>query len=435
MKAISILCLTACTLHAQGAIKERTLGAPTAIDSEPFRNIASVRELSDGRLLVVERGPMNAIMQGIMADAARRMAANGRAGRGGRSATQDSARNTMLAQMSGAAAPGGTRREARVLIFDRALTHATTVGHAGSETGAYSQPETLIAGVADTTLLIDLGVSDIAVIDPSGAIVHPKTIPSVPGALLAVGGAASDRAGRLLYIPRQQVTRMTPAGMVVGAPDTAAIIAFDFKTGGTLPVAVVHEAPSAITMVRDTVRSGGMHMMSKSFPFPTIDDWVMMPDGTLAIIRGADLHIDWIAPNGKVRSTPPIPYIKNTVSDSDKVKFLESLHLTENIAGANPLMPPGMSITQINPDSFPAFKPPFSARGAKAASDGTIWLPAKTISPASSDGFYVIGLNGRIREHVHLMKGQHLLAFGKGVVYVEVNEGRQDNRVARVPLR
>ncbi|MGH7655868.1 MAG: hypothetical protein ACREN6_14520, partial [Gemmatimonadaceae bacterium] len=337
----------------------------------------------------------------------------------------------------GRPAPGRPRREARVLIFDRALAHATAVGHAGTEAGDYVQPEDLLAGAADTTLLIDLGVSDIAVIDPTGAIVGPKTSPAQVGAMLSLNGVALDRNGRLLYVPHPQVTRMTPAGMEVATPDTAAIIAYDFKTGGSIPVAEVHAMPNAVTMTRDTTQRGGMRTVSKPFPYPTIDDWVMMPDGTLAIIRGSDLHIDWIAPNGKVRSTAPIPYTKRAVTDSDKVKFLERLHLTDRVAGPAmaPLMPMAMSLTQSDPDSFPAFKPPFIAREAKAASDGTIWLPASTISPASADGFYVIGKEGKIREHVHLMKGQRLLGFGKGVVYVAVNVGPQDNRVARVPLR
>ena len=420
------------TALAQSGIPERTLGAPSVVSTESFRNIAAVRELSDGRVIVVERGPLNAAMQGMMATVMRRVAA-GRGGRGADSAAADSNANMAIAMMGAGPDRNAPRREARVLLFDRALAHATPIGHAGTDPGAYSQPEGLLAGIADTTLLIDMFSTDILVIDPTGTSVTARASPAAQGAMLEAGGAAVDRAGRLLYQPREQRTLNTGGGMAMGSPDTAAIVAFDFRTHATLPVAQVHVAPTLMTMQRDTSGRAGMRMVSKAFPFPTLDDWVEMPDGTLAIIRGADFHVDWIAPSGKVRSTPPIPYAKVAVTDSDKVKFTATLHAAAR--GAAAMMPAAMSMEQSDPDSFPPFKPPFSARGAKAASDGTIWIPAQMLAPTVPDGFYVVGPEGKVREHVHLMNRQRLVGFGKGVVYVAINQGPQDIRLARVPLR
>lgn len=420
MKTLAFLSVCACFAHAQGAIPERTLGAPTIVGVESFRNIAAVRELSDGRLIVVERGPMNAMMRNMIAGLAARMG-RGRGGRGG--AGSDSL-----------TAPQPTR-VARVLVLDAKLATATPVGTQGAGSGELAQPEGLVAGLKDTTLLIDLGRSDIPVIDPAGRIVASRAVPAAPIALLAPGGIAVDGSGRLLYQPLVQQQRNASAGVEIVTPDTAPIMAFDFKTGGTIPVAQVHVEERSSTMESDSTRPGSMRMRMKTFPFPTIDDWVVMRDGTLAIIRGADLHIDWIAPNGKRQSSPPIPYAKVAVTDSDKVKFRSRMDAINGLTDSMPMMPRNLSTTQSAPDSFPAFKPPFSARGAKAAPDGTIWLPASFISPASADGFYVVGRDGRIREHIHLMKGQRLVGFGNGVVYVAVNQGPQDNRVARVPVR
>ena len=95
------------------------------------------------------------------------------------------------------------------------------------------------------------------------------------------------------------------------------------------------------------------------------------------------------------------------------------------------MMPRGMSVVRQDPDSFPQFKPPFAYRGARAASDGTIWLPAKIVSPAAADGWAVVTADGKVREIVHLAKGVDLLGFGKGAVYVSVNGGR----LGRIPLK
>lgn len=416
----AVFSLLACTAHAQSKIPERTLGAPTVVGSESFRNIAAVRELSDGRVIVVERGPMNQMAQKLIADMAARM---GRAGRGGRGGFAPD--STM---------PPQPKRVARVVMLDAALKTATPVGQSGTGATEYEQPDALVAGLHDTTLIVDLARSDAPVIDPSGRIVGSRPTPGPQIALIALGGLAVDHSGRLIYQPRTQSSRSTPAGMEIFTPDTAPLMAYDFKTGGTLPIGHVHVEPTSATMESDSTKPGSMHMRTKAFAFSTIDDWVMMPDGTIAIVRGSDLHIDWIGPNGRMRSTPAIPYAKIAVADSDKAKFRARLAGTSALMDSMPMMPRNMSMTQSEPDSFPAFKPPFSTRGAKAASDGSIWIPARIISPDAKEGYDVIGPNGRVRERIYLAKGQRLLGFGKDVVYVAVNEGPQDNRVARVAL-
>ncbi len=401
--------------HAAGSTPERTFGTPSVIASEPFWNIASVRELSDGRLLVAQRGPMNGMVRSMLTNAFATPAA--RCGRGGRGTPIDS-------MLGGPEAPA-----ARIVLFDAKLAHATPIGHAGSGASDYQQPSGLYATLADTTLLLDEGRSDMLVIDPAGKIAGTRPVPGGNMATAAIGGIAFDRSGRLLYSPREMISRQTASGMESGTPDSIAIIAVDPKTGGTIPVAHVRVMGTSSIMEMSTSSPGKMTSRTKLVPFPVIDDWVMMPDGTLAIIRGTDLHIDWIAPDGKIRSTPPIPYARHAVTDSDKVAFMNQSRMADSLIKKMPAAAM-MTIIRLDPDSFPRFKPPFVTRGAKAASDGTIWLPAKIISPAAADGYYVIGPDGKIRELVHLPTGQRLLGFGKGVIYVAYN----DSRVARVPL-
>jgi hypothetical protein len=416
-QAMILVSLSAVIARAQPTYKERTLGAPVAQGAEPLRSIAAVRELSDGRVVVAERGPLNAVVRNMMTNFAR---AASRDGRGG---AADSIINSIANQ------PGGP--PPRIVVFDAKLASVQPVSRqAGADAPALAQTQALVGARADTTLLLVLGSTDLSVIDPSGSFVGSRSIPVGSGASLGDAGVAIDRSGRLFFQPRAQVSRNTAAGMEVGTPDSAAIIALDFKTGGTIPVAYVRVGGNTVIMAPDSSSPGKMKMLMKSEPFPAIDDWVLMPDGTLAIIRGADLHIDWIAPNGKSRATPPISYARQAVTDSEKVTFRNRLRLIDSL----PIFPRNMSVVPVEPDSFPHFKPPFSVRGAMAASDGTIWIPSKIVSPATTEGYAVIGTDGRVREIVHLAQGQQLLGFGKGVVYVQVRNGPQDNRLARVPL-
>src|SRR5207253_1371236 len=70
--------------------------------------------------------------------------------------------------------------------------------------------------------------------------------------------------------------------------------------------------------------NGGFSFKSVINPLPTVDDWALLPDGTVAIVRGHDYHIDWISPEGNVTSAPKMPFDWKRMSDSDKVAFLDS---------------------------------------------------------------------------------------------------------------
>src|SRR5437763_10816475 len=69
---------------------------------------------------------------------------------------------------------------------------------------------------------------------------------------------------------------------------------------------------------------GGVRVMSSVNPLPQGDDWALLPDGTIALVRTRDFHVDFLSPTGAVSSAPKIPYQWERLSDSAKVLFLDS---------------------------------------------------------------------------------------------------------------
>src|SRR5204863_1103164 len=65
-------------------------------------------------------------------------------------------------------------------------------------------------------------------------------------------------------------------------------------------------------------------MSSITNPMPTVDDWAVLSDGSVALIRGRDYHIDWKRPDGSVASSPKISYDWQRLSDDDKVAVIDS---------------------------------------------------------------------------------------------------------------
>jgi hypothetical protein len=106
-------------------------------------------------------------------------------------------------------------------------------------------------------------------------------------------------------------------------PDSAPLLRVDLDTRKADTIASLKLArviPSQMTMP-----NGGMMTMMMSAPLPTIDDWSLLSDGSIAILRGRDYHIDWILPDGTKKSTDRIPFEWKRLTDDDKLAMADSI--------------------------------------------------------------------------------------------------------------
>jgi hypothetical protein len=86
----------------------------------------------------------------------------------------------------------------------------------------------------------------------------------------------------------------------------------------------------------------GITMTSEQNPMQLVDDWAVTDDGSIAIIRGRDYHIDWVDADGHITSSPKIPFDWQRLSDEDKVAVIDSARTAmegraEDGAGGNPM--------------------------------------------------------------------------------------------------
>ena len=68
----------------------------------------------------------------------------------------------------------------------------------------------------------------------------------------------------------------------------------------------------------------GISMTSEINPMPIIDDFAVVSDGSVAIVRGQDYHVDWVNPEGAVSPSPKMPFDWQRLSDEDKVAVIDS---------------------------------------------------------------------------------------------------------------
>jgi hypothetical protein len=165
-------------------------------------------------------------------------------------------------------------------------------------------------------------------------------------------------------------------------------------------------------------------------PLAVVDDWAVLSDGSIAIVRGADYHVDWIYANGKRASTPRMPFEWRRLSAADKIRLVDSIRsvdtrmrlmadsmrrTTRTGIVVNP--PPLDSIVPIA--EIPDYYPPIRGNSVFADRDNHLWTLQSTPSPSGSGLLYdVIDTHGQIVERVRTTAGCAIVGFAPlGIVY------------------
>jgi hypothetical protein len=408
----------------------RPLGAIAATAPAPFGNVTTVRHLPGGRVLVN--------------DLARR----------------------------------------QVLMFDSTFANAVVVvDSAAGAANAYG-PRTggMIAYRGDSTLFIDPASMSMLLIDPSGKIARVMSVPRSQdaGALAsaAFGAPGFDPAGRLIYRAFPSFTMPAPSAsgafLMPTPPDSAAIVRVDLATRKLDTVAFIKTPPASSSMSRTD--DGKMQVTLRINPLPLADDWTVLPDGSIAVVRGRDYHIDWVSPDGTRSASPKVQYDWQRLSDEDKERLIDSVKaMRERMAASAPpvttvaggpgggemrtrvggaeggaraggermvvsgamvmggggtpniqinganMAPP--VITYVSPSELPDYKPPFFPGAVRADADGNVWVRTVPTKPTPGGPVYdVIDRQGTIVDRVQLPEGRTIVGFGAGTVYLATRD-------------
>jgi len=370
----------------------------------------------------------------------------------------------------------------RVILFDAGLQKFTIVADSlGANGNTYGRVAGLIPSRGDSTLLVDPQSLSMLVLDPAGKVARVMSVPNAQDAMSfagALGGAVMDTRGRLLYraAPRFEMRTMGPAAggppRIPEMPDSAAIFRIDLATRKLDTVAFIRTQKIKMNTTQD--ENGGVRMVSEINPLPVVDEWALVSDGSVAIVRGRDYHIDWVNGDGSRTSSPKIPFQWQRLSDEDKVAFIDSVKAARERMGANAPQiattaggnqtrngpPPGMDASpqvmifrgppgsdggrpnagglpgtgtanvtpQMNfvaPGDLPDYKPVFLNGFVRADLDGNVWIRTIPTKPMAGGPVYdVVNRKGALVDRVQVPVNRSITAFGPGgVVYLTSRDG------------
>ena len=364
----------------------------------------------------------------------------------------------------------------QLTLFDASLGNQVVVADStsGGANSYGTRPGGLIAYSGDSTLFIDAASLSMFVIDPNGAIARVASVPrsqDAPAFTLSAPGV--DAKGRIVYRsaaspfgggqritatrPNNGAASQGPTINIPDPPDSAAIVRIDPATR-KLDTAGFFKIPKVKLNV--TQSEGRMTMSSETNPLPLVDDWAVLSDGSVAIVRGRDYHVDWINPDGTMTTTPKLPFDWQRLSDEDKVAVVDSAKaaaekMRTSMAGMSPdrllgesmgrAGGAGMPVMVMNfsdggsraglsgassippmqfvpPSELPDYRPPFTGGAARGDADGNLWVRTTATRPgavAAGPIYDVINRQGELIDRIQVPAGRSIIGFGKGgVVYL-----------------
>jgi hypothetical protein len=264
---IGALLASTSPLHAQESrLPERRFTAqPIARWAEPMSEVAGVRELSDGRVIVLDS------------------------------------------------------REQRLVLVDLATGAAQAIGRRGQGPGEYSRAVRLVPVPGDSTFVVDGENRRILVIGGDG----------VPNGLLTSFGVPADAQGLGIWALRDadvvygayfQGRGPPPKDGDLIAPDSLPIFRLDLVSGRIDSMASFAVPHSKITIARDGQKITAINIERP--PFSVGDEWAVGDDGRVAIARRSPYRVDLVSRDLRVMRGVPVPAEERRVEATDRAEYL-----------------------------------------------------------------------------------------------------------------
>lgn len=351
----------------------------------------------------------------------------------------------------------------QLVIFDSHFGNRTVVldsmgsrGHVYPQTGGR-----LIPHLADSSFLVDLASQSLLVIAPAGIVARVAAVPNTNHLnFVAAPNSGVDANGNLVYVgdailpPKSAI----PGGLFEHSGylppiDSAPILRANFETRVVDTVARV-KIPT-VNQARLSDKGSEITQYILRNPVAVIDEIAVLSSGTIAVVRNHDYHVDFISTNGRVASSPKLPFDWRVFTDAEKQAKIDSAKVVlarqdsisrARSAAAGPPAPGSLdariraasasvSATAYKPtirvnefvalDAMPGFWPSIRQGAAQADLDDNLWiLPTTTAQSKNGELVYdVVNTKGELFQRVRLPLGRALAGFGRdGVVFLSVKD-------------
>jgi hypothetical protein len=372
--AAAVLAAVLAAAHA-GAQAERQLKLRPAdgkLDEE-FTIVGSVRELSDGRVLITDP------------------------------------------------------REGRVIVADFKAGTFDPVGRKGQGPGEYANAVPIYAITGDSSIMLDPLSRRWSIFVGSKIVgVLPPDTPVILAMRYAMG------ADQLGFIWRTDGPATARGTRDYGPSDSSLVIRGNRATGKVDTIARLRVAPSRTTA--QTNDKGEVTSMWVSRPAYAVgEEAILFRDGWFAFTRLDPYRVDWRSADGKVTKGAALP-VRSIKFDAREREAFEKRN-AKNVEDMkkNARNPDMLKDLLRMFTDFPATYPPYVAGALLASRDGQL-LARRPITVDFPDWRYdVVDRRGQLVGVLMMAKGERIVGFGEKSVYVVTKDDDDIERIRRHP--
>lgn len=307
-------------------------------------------------------------------------------------------------------------------VVDVVRGRRSPLGRQGSGPGEYRTPAGIFTIHGDTLWVLDATQMRIVVFGPDlkpGSTFPFMMFDTQTGTALT-SPIFADSSGKIYASAMPIEVARGGANTAMKFPDSVSVVRVDPRN------------PSAkATLARVRFPTSGQPRMEQSgtslkytFAYPGLvaaDPWAVFPDGRLAIVRGANYTVEFIAADGTRSPAVQVPYEPFSVTEADRKAEMEEARkrLAEQSKQVQRMLPPNVSMTfdMIPPTSWPDKYPPVAPMGAMAAPDGRLWVKRSVPVRIGREMWDVIGRDGRLLARWRLPPKTSLVALGRDAIY------------------
>jgi hypothetical protein len=303
--------------------------------------------------------------------------------------------------------------ERRIVLADFGRGTVRMIGRPGEGPAEYRLPMRPVAGPGATSLVADASLARILVISPDGRITSTLKTPTAErvGELTELKGV--DSRGRLYF---ETNSFNAESGRF---SDSVAIVRLDATGINAKVLARISNGGRVILKLA----SGPASLARSITPFPHIDSWIVLPNGSVAVIHPGPYSVDVVDTAGARHTGAPIPYTPIPVTAKDRAYVRDSASHVRSAAttkggGAGPRGPGSV----LPDEAFPKVMPAYLAGSSQVSSDGHFWIGRSHSMTEASVSYDIFDGTCKRVGTARLKPHSTVVGFGVGSVFV----ARQD---------
>lgn len=367
---VALVCAMSSSMAAQRPVIIRLPPADVRLETA-FTAITSIRELSDGRILVTDP------------------------------------------------------RDLQLVVADLRTGDVKQISRRGGGPGEYGLAAPLHAIAGDSSLMSDFMQRRVLLLDQDKIV---ATVAADNAVIRATQGFIrfADRLGNVV----SQKSPDPPEGQsTTSTKDSTAVIRVARGTGRVDTLAMVLDRPTVRTITRDA-KGDVTASSARPLRLRVGEQFMLHPDGWLAVVRIKPFRVDWRSPNGRWTLGAPLPVPVIRMSDREKQA---SLARTARSMAANPSSTPLPPELRTPVDDWPEVMPPYLQGEASFSPEGHVIIRRQPSADHPGVSYFVVDRRGRLAGMIEMKDNERIFAPGARSVYVVETDADDLRYIRRHP--